>query len=298
MGRGKLGILPTIGACAALALSTVAANAADFGGSIKDEAPVEEGRKLELSGGAYIASDYIFRGLSFSSENPTVGAYFNATYGIFYIGAWGIGSDFTAYDDPTDFTVTDTVAIEIDYYAGIAPSWNGYNFDLSVLYYTFPGAKDRAAETNYWEIHFGVKKEVVKNLTLGADVNWSPDNTFESGQSWHFQGTADLTLPKVGRFSPGISGGIGHVTFEDDAVLNTGLTSSAGFALPDYTYWHVGLYIGFHENWSLDLRYWDTDIDNTPNASFGGLTNCEQIAGGGGDDHCNSRFVATLTATF
>lgn len=299
MVRGVKGAKLFGGACAAVLMSATAVTAADFGGSLKDEpAPVEEARKLSLSGGAYIATDYVFRGLTFSSENPTVGAYFNVGYGIFYAGLWGIATDFNAFE--TNGAV-DTVGTEIDYYVGIAPSWNGFNFDLSAIYYTFPGAGDSFAETNYWEIHFGVKKEVVKNLTLGADVNWSPDNTFESGQSWHFQGTFDYVLPKMGRFSPGISGGIGHVTFSDGSPLNNGLTAGGGFALPDYTYWNAGVYVGFHENWSVDFRYWDTDLSDSPNAEFGGVGDCAQIAGGPtatSGDHCDARFVATLTATF
>ena len=30
----------------------------------------------------------------------------------------------------------------------------------------------------------------------------------------------------------------------------------------NYIYWNAGLTLGFLEKWSLDLRYWDTDISN------------------------------------
>ncbi len=30
----------------------------------------------------------------------------------------------------------------------------------------------------------------------------------------------------------------------------------------DYTYWNAGLTLGFMENWSADIRYWDTDLSN------------------------------------
>ena len=29
----------------------------------------------------------------------------------------------------------------------------------------------------------------------------------------------------------------------------------------NYTYWNVGLTFGFLEKWSLDFRYWDTNLD-------------------------------------
>jgi len=42
--------------------------------------------------------------------------------------------------------------------------------------------------------------------------------------------------------------------------------------------------LGFHQRWSLDLRYWDT--------------NGEGLAGQFGGDLADERFVATLKATF
>ena len=50
----------------------------------------------------------------------------------------------------------------------------------------------------------------------------------------------------------------------------------------DYSYWNVGVSLGFLEKWSLDLRYHDTD--NEGFNLFG--TNADE------------RYVATLKYTF
>ncbi len=36
----------------------------------------------------------------------------------------------------------------------------------------------------------------------------------------------------------------------------------------DYTYWNAGLTLGFMENWSADIRYWDTDGDAIQEGPF------------------------------
>jgi hypothetical protein len=79
----------------------------------------------------------------------------------------------------------------------------------------------------------------------------------------------------VGRFSPTFSALVGY---QKGDIADY---SVAG-ADDDYVYWNAGVTLGFHEKWSLDLRYWDTDVS-------GGL--CFGLK-------CDERFVATLKASF
>ncbi len=51
-------------------------------------------KKLTLGGTAALTTDYIFRGVSNTDENPAVQASFDAGYGIFYAGIWGSNTDF------------------------------------------------------------------------------------------------------------------------------------------------------------------------------------------------------------
>jgi hypothetical protein len=47
------------------------------------------------------------------------------------------------------------------------------------------------------------------------------------------------------------------------------------------------LTLGFHEKWSLDIRYWDTDLSKDDCASLAGSTSI-----------CDSRVVGTVKYTF
>ena len=88
-------------------------------------------------------------------------------------------------------------------------------------------------------------------------------------------------LPKFSIFSPTFSATVGHVSFENDVNIPA---DGIGSTNPNYTYWNAGVTLGFHQRWSLDLRYWDT--------------NGEGLAGQSGGDLADERFVATLKATF
>jgi len=181
--------------------------------------------EFDLSGTATFTTDYIFRGLSNSDENPAVQASLDATYGMFYAGIWGSNTDFGD-------------GIEIDYYAGIAPTWQSFTFDIAGLYYTFPGATG----IDYFELKTGVSW-TGGAWTLGANNYWSPDNfglginsnATEGSVSYEFNGKL------FNYFSPSVSALIGYQSYE--AIL------------PDYTYWNAGLTLGFMDNWSADIRY-------------------------------------------
>ena len=47
---------------------------------------------------------------------------------MFYVGTWASSIDFDA----------DDADIEIDYYAGITPTWGPVSFDFGWLYYNYP----------------------------------------------------------------------------------------------------------------------------------------------------------------
>jgi uncharacterized protein (TIGR02001 family) len=93
--------------------------------------PAQAG-ELGLGASAALTTDYVFRGVSQTTQNPAVQASLDATYGIFYLGAWGSNVDFGGTVPPA--VPQDIANIEIDYYAGITPEWRGISFDLGGLY--------------------------------------------------------------------------------------------------------------------------------------------------------------------
>jgi uncharacterized protein (TIGR02001 family) len=103
---------------AALIACATAAVADGYEYEGKAMAAPEEGRKFTYSFSLTGTSDYVFRGISQTDNDPTIQGAIDLGYGIFYLGAWGSGVDF---DDEFG---NDLDHGEIDYYAGIKPTWH------------------------------------------------------------------------------------------------------------------------------------------------------------------------------
>lgn len=86
--NSKYNVLSAVAAGCVLAAASLPAVA---GGSVKDE-PVEEGRKLTWSFNLSGTSDYVFRGISQTDNDPTLQGGFDLGYGIFYAGVWASSS--------------------------------------------------------------------------------------------------------------------------------------------------------------------------------------------------------------
>ena len=214
--------------------------------------------KLALSGSAWLTTDYMFRSISNTSQNPAAQVEFDATYGIFYGYVWGSNTEFGEN-------------IELDYGLGITPKWGNVTFNFAGLYYTYPG--DNSA-IDYFEA-LGGATWTSGAWTLGFKDYWSPDNFQFFGQSNAIEGTVAYAFTNKlwNFFSPSISGTVGFQSYEENA--------------DDYVYWNAGLTLGFLERWSADIRYYDTDYNSN-----------QCLAQSGGRDNCDARAVGTIKATF
>ena len=149
-------------------------------------------------------SDYVFRGISQTDEDPTVQGSIGFTYGMFYAGAWGSGLDFN-----------DDAELEVDYYAGIKPTWNhsplgDVTFDFGVIYYAYPGySLGDIAEYVEYKAGYSIASSIIKGLTTGTTVFYSPEYGGEVGEVWTTESVASYSLPNVGIFTPTISGLLG-----------------------------------------------------------------------------------------
>ena len=221
--------------------------------------PAQAGdNKLELSGFANFTTDYLFRGLTNTSNEPAVQAEFDATYGIFYAGMWGSNTDFGD-------------GIEIDYYAGIAPTWGSWGIDIAGLVYTYPGANN---STDYFELKTGI---FWSNDAWSVTVNnyYAPDFAQVFGVSDAIEGSVGYTFSGMlfNFFTPTISGGVGFQSYDKIAS--------------DYTYWNAGLTLGFLDHWEADVRYYDTDYSDAQCLVNVGVSN-----------GCDARVVGSLKASF
>ena len=213
--------------------------------------------KLEWSASLTGTSDYVFRGISQTDNDPTIQGSIGISYGMFYAGGWASGLDFGGTAAPGDGL---DAQIEVDWTAGIKPTWGPLSFDFGVIWYTYPGATDFAVEQDYLEFKAGVSGELAPKLSAGATVYYSDDYYYETGESFVYEGTLAYSLPKMWVFDPTLSGLIGYLDYQD-----TG-------APKDLTYWNAGVALAV-DNLTFDLRYWDTDYSK---ADCGGLDLCEE----------------------
>lgn len=249
---------------AALLLTAGAANAADLFDRAKPysmkDAPVERERP-KCGANVALTTDYVFRGISQTDEGAAIQGGFDCDYRMFYAGVWASN---IAFDPTSD--------IEIDVYGGIKHKFGGIEADLGVIYYAYPQADDPTDELDYVEFKFGLSGNLTEKVALGGTLFYSPDYTGEDGDTIAYEGTISIGLGTYGRFSPTFTALIGYLDFMDDPFENQ-----------SYAYWNAGVEVGFAEKFTLDLRYWDTDIDGTH--PFSG-------------DTADERFVATVSSSW
>jgi uncharacterized protein (TIGR02001 family) len=238
-------------------------------------APVEAAAptKLVISGNVDLTTDYVFRGFSQTDENPALQGEFDATYNIFYLGIWGSNLNFGAAQTANPAVFEDIASLEIDWYGGIRPTWQGFTFDIGDIYYSYPNSFG-PAHLPYNEIKTGVSRSFFDSkLALSLTNYWSddvfggfgPNDVLELGAGWTFN--------KVWVFTPTVSGVFGH---------QWGDSNDGGIS---YSYWNAGLTLAFWDKPALtfDVRYWDTNSDVCTNQP---------------GFQCDTRVVGTFKAAF
>jgi len=174
-----------------------------------------------------VASDYVFRGVSQTDEDPQVFGGADVAVGQVYAGVWASNVDF---GDSTD--------AEFDLYAGFKPTLGLVSLDLGVLYYGYVD-QPSGADLDYFEFK-AAGSIPLGPATVGAAAYYSPD---------YYAGVDHALYYEVnGSFSP-----TEKLSFS--AALGRQQVSGSG----DYTTWNVGAGYALTDHLSLDLRYHDTD---------------------------------------
>ena len=248
-------------------------------------------RACSLSANIGLTTEYIFRGYSQTAEGAAVQGGFDATCGLFYAGVWASNLDWGNNGGGT--TANNAASIEMDWYAGIKPKTGRITWDLGVIYYTYPNGSTPAVSTlpasndpNYIEIKVGGSAEVWKDGTFGVTVFYSPEYQYETGATWTVEGSFSQGLPKMGMFTPTFSALVGFQSNEENTAQ---YRAAFGNGDNQYVYWNAGVTFAFLEKWSIDVRYWDTNLGD----NAGGSAWCT-----GTLFQCDSRVVGTLKFTF
>lgn len=197
----------------------------------------------EFSANVALTTDYMYRGISQSNEQPAISGGFDWAYSTggfadVYAGIWASSLDFSDGD----------TSIEIDYYGGIASEFaNGISWDIGGLYYQYPGTDaDAAGDFDFVEVYGNLGYTfagIALEPAVGGGVAYSPDFFGETNDGVYVNGTLDLSLP----MDFGLSFLVGHQDVDGNAT-------TAGF---DYTHYVVGLNksLGIFD---FDISYYDT----------------------------------------
>ena len=92
--------------------------------------------RCKLSANIGLATEYVFRGISQTSEGAAVQGGFDATCGMFYAGVWASNLDWGANEGRS------VANIEMDWYGGVKFNTGRIAWDLGVIYYTYPRGLD------------------------------------------------------------------------------------------------------------------------------------------------------------
>ena len=125
---------------------------------------------VKVTGGVTLISDYRFRGLTQSDEDPAVQGTVNINHESgFYVGAFASSIDGSG-DTPA---LTGYGDVEIDFYGGYTKTLdNGLGFDIGLLYYFYADAED-GLDTDFFEPYAAVTYAIGPVSTkLGAAYAW------------------------------------------------------------------------------------------------------------------------------
>jgi uncharacterized protein (TIGR02001 family) len=306
----------------ALASSTTFGWAADLKVSTTAPAAPAVASPWDIAFGAGLMSDYNFRGITQSNHKPSAAAYFEPRYSFSnslqgYVGVSGESISFP-----------NRAAAEVDFYAGIRPTFGKLALDFGVWEYWYPGGEcfnavlpgDCAANGNlpvngnvvkadlsFWEAYGKATYAFSDAFAAGASAFYSPSVLNSGADGTYLAGTARYTFPAPFLFLPSsvgvfVSADIGHWFLgTTDAFYGVLPAFPNGIPYRSYTNWDVGLGLTYKQ-FTLDLRYYGTDLGKgdcnafTTAQNAGGVSNVTTInPGGAGTNWCGAAFIAKLS---
>lgn len=218
--------------------------------SAQEDAKKEGGGIFALENfGASVAltTDYVFRGISQTNENPAIQGSFDYHHPIgVFLGVWGSGVD----------EAVSKGNVELDYYAGFTQElFKDFSYEVSFIYYNYPDGGDNP-EPDYYEFHLGLSYKFASLPTepaVAAGYYYSPNFYGEDDDAHYVNGTVDLSLPYG--FGLGFEIGYQYVKGDETTGGNQGESGGDGF---DYVNWRIGLSNEL-KGFGLDLSYHDTN---------------------------------------
>ena len=130
--------------------------------------------QAEISGNVAIQSDYVWRGISQNSEDPSIQGGFDYEHDSgFYAGVWGASVDFGGSE-----------TTEGDLYFGFAgETESGIGYDVGFIEYTYWGGEG-ASDSNFTEYYIGAS---YAGFGLTYSIGDEFDDLIEASYSYDFE---------------------------------------------------------------------------------------------------------------
>lgn len=194
-----------------------------------------------LSANATVTTNYLFRGITQSADNPAVQGGLDYAFGDsgFAVGTWASSVNFR--DDPNGNNTT----FELDLYANYAGSIGNFGYTAGVIGYLYPSQSSYVdPKWDFVEFNAGASYNFGV-ATVSGKVFYSPDNIGSSTWYW----TGGIAVPLGSIFS--ITGNVGYWDWQD-----------TGYDAFDALDWNIGI-AATYEIYTLALMYADTDLEDT-----------------------------------
>ncbi len=229
-----------VGAPALDPMTPVDAAAADAPVAPADDAPAKAAPAFTFTGGVTLISDYRFRGLTQSNEEPVVQATLNINHSSgFYVGTWV--SQIDGGLDGSTPALRGYGGAEVDLYAGFTKTLpSGLGFDVGLLYYYYATAPSAGPNTDFFEPYASVNYTIGPvNAKLGAAYAWGGqkglDFTSGSDDDIYVYGELAVGVPKTPITLKGhlgyTSGSLGLVNIDSkDNYIDYSLTAEAAIS--------------------------------------------------------------------
>lgn len=164
-------------------VAALAVSSAFAGGDIAPAEPVvveaAPESAFEVSANLAITSNYVWRGMTQSSNSPAVQGGIDLGYKGFYLGTWGSNVEFGNTDNN----------LEADFYAGYKYSFSGVEFDIGYIYYAYPNESDAF---NFDEAYLGLGYDFGM-VGINGKYSIALDSENDTTDYWEVGG--DIELP-------------------------------------------------------------------------------------------------------
>lgn len=196
--------------------------------------------RAEVSGSVTLTSDYLFRGLTQTNEEPALQGGIDYTHDSgFYAGAWGSSISWLSDSDPDVSS-----QVEIDLYLGYGGEFgdSGLGYDVGAIYYWYPGDYPPGfTDPDTTELYFGLSYGI-----FGTKYSYAASDLFGLPDS---DGSSNLDVTADWEFVP-------------SWTLNAAVGKQwvSGYDGADYAFWKLGVGKAFGNGFEVAAAFNDNDL--------------------------------------